>query len=264
MVILVCFFASRQTFTERLNHLWQYVSTLHMSLLYLKYMGWEVFFEPLVLVGKRNRRLWMYLYLYKPGLLYALDSIHKTLLHKKMFNQIQTCWVNLKSAGVGEPFVLTQQLKVWLTMLMCELTIDRSQVTVLTRGNWIPVGFWGHSLHCPRWRWSRGTLSTCDWSPTLSPMTSCPIPSGVSAPFPADLFQNVSFSPRLCCLFCRSLSLCCERLRLLVLEVNLTNLWIFLLLPLVLFSSLFLLHVMLSLLLASKLDIFSQRLFFFF
>lgn len=61
---------------------------------------------------------------------------------------------------------------------------------------------------------------------SLSPMTTCPLSLGVSAPFPADLFQNVSFSSRLCCLFYRSLSLCCERLRLLVLEVNLTNLWI--------------------------------------
>lgn len=50
---------------------------------------------------------------------------------------------------------------------------------------------------------------------------------GVSAPLPAHLFQNVSFSPRLCCLFYRSLSLCCEGLRLLVMEVNLTNLHIF-------------------------------------
>lgn len=28
-------------------------------------------------------------------------------------------------------------------------------------------------------------------------MTNCPLPLGVSAPFPADLFQNVSCSPRL-------------------------------------------------------------------
>lgn len=75
----------------------------------------------------------------------------------------------------------------------------------------------GYSL-CPLWR-LRAT-------PPQSPMTSCPLPSGVSAPFPADLFQNVSFSAGLCCLFYRSLSLCCERLRLLVMEVNLTNLWI--------------------------------------
>lgn len=84
----------------------------------------------------------------------------------------------------------------------------------------------GHS-HCPLWHCSQGTLSNSHQSPTtLSPMTSCPLPLGVSAPFPADLFQNVSFSSRLCCLFYRSLSLCCERLRLLVMEVNLTNLWI--------------------------------------
>lgn len=145
-------------------------------------------------------------------------------------------------------------------MFMCQLTIDHSQVTVWTRGNWIPVGFWGQSPPWSRWRWSGETLSTCDWSPTPPTMTSCPIPSGVSAPFPADLFQNVSFSPRLCCLFCRSLSLCCERLRLLVLEVNLTNLWIFLLLLLVLFSSLF--TPCYVAILASKLDMFFQRLFF--
>lgn len=57
------------------------------------------------------------------------------------------------------------------------------------------------------------------------PMTTCPLPLGVFAPFLADLFENVRFSPRLCCLFYRSLSLCCERLRLLIVEVNLTNLW---------------------------------------
>lgn len=133
-------------------------------------------------------------------------------------------------------------IKVCLAMFMCELTIDPESELQCWReeSGWL-LGFvfWGRSPHWPCWRWSRGTLSTCDWSLTLSSMTSCPIPLGVSAPFPAELFQNVSFSPRLCCLFCRSLSLCCERLRLLVLEVNLTNLWIFLLLPLVLFSCLF-------------------------
>lgn len=45
---------------------------------------------------------------------------------------------------------------------------------------------------------------------------------GVSAPLPADLSENhVGFCPRLCCLFYRSLSLCCEGLRLLLMEVNL-------------------------------------------
>lgn len=59
----------------------------------------------------------------------------------------------------------------------------------------------------------------------LSPIISLPPPPlGVSAPFLADFCQNISFSPRLCCLFYRSLSLCCEGLRLLVMEVNLTNL----------------------------------------
>lgn len=83
------------------------------------------------------------------------------------------------------------------------------------------------------WLFSLPTLTFHLWvivqppsTKTPSPMTSCPLPLGVSAPFPADLFQNVSFSPRLCCLFYRFLSLCCERLRLLVMEVNLTNLWI--------------------------------------
>lgn len=91
------------------------------------------------------------------------------------------------------------------------------------RAIWIPVSL-GHSP-CPHWHCSQGTLSSSQRSPpTFSPMTSCPLPLAVSAPFPADLFQNVSFSSRLCCLFYRSLSLCCERLRLLVLEVNLTNL----------------------------------------
>lgn len=70
------------------------------------------------------------------------------------------------------------------------------------------------------------TPTTHPWPPHPWP---CPLPLGVSAPLPAGLFQNVSFSPRLCCLFYRSLSLCCERLRLLVMEVNLTNLWISLL-----------------------------------
>lgn len=105
-----------------------------------------------------------------------------------------------------------------------ELPIDCSQIMIMIalRGN---LEF-GHS-HCPLWHCSQGTLSNSHQSPTtLSPMTSCPLPLGVSAPFPADLFQNVSFSSRLCCLFYRSLSLCCERLRLLVMEVNLTNLWI--------------------------------------
>lgn len=65
------------------------------------------------------------------------------------------------------------------------------------------------------------------WVTTIShSWPVAPLSLGVSAPFPADLYQNVSFSPRLCCLFYRSLSLCCERLRLLVMEVNLTNLWI--------------------------------------
>lgn len=89
-------------------------------------------------------------------------------------------------------------------------------------------------------------LYFCWWPPCcnilkghLAPRGPLP-PLGVSAPLPADLFQNVSFSPRLCCLFYRSLSLCCERLRLLVMEVNLTNLWISLSLsPLNLFLPLF-------------------------
>lgn len=63
------------------------------------------------------------------------------------------------------------------------------------------------------------------------PCSSVPLPLGESAPFPADFCQNTSFSPRLCCLFYRSLSLCCEGLRLLVMEVNLTNLWISLFWP---------------------------------
>lgn len=47
---------------------------------------------------------------------------------------------------------------------------------------------------------------------------------GATAPLSADLFENrVSFCPRLCCLFYRSLSLCCEGLRLLLTEVNLTT-----------------------------------------
>lgn len=110
---------------------------------------------------------------------------------------------------------------------MCFLPIDYSQILLMLayRGIWIPVSL-GHSPR-PHWHCSQGILSNSQWSPpTFSPMTSCPLPLGVSAPFAADLFQNVSFSSRLCCLFYRSLSLCCERLRLLVLEVNLTNLWI--------------------------------------
>lgn len=64
------------------------------------------------------------------------------------------------------------------------------------------------------------------WSPTPILERPPPLPLGESAPFLADFCQNISFSPRLCCLFYRSLSLCCEGLRLLVMEVNLTNLWI--------------------------------------
>lgn len=61
---------------------------------------------------------------------------------------------------------------------------------------------------------SRGPLSSTNNNLTLR----------VSAPLPADLFENhVSFCPRLCCLFCRSLSLCCEGLRLLLMEVNFTT-----------------------------------------
>lgn len=70
-----------------------------------------------------------------------------------------------------------------------------------------------------------GHWATLSVTTDPQPMTTCPPPLGVFAPFPADLFENVSFSPRLCCLFYRSLSLCCERLRLLIVEVNLTNLW---------------------------------------
>lgn len=84
---------------------------------------------------------------------------------------------------------------------------------------------------------------TLTYHPSPNPIIRCPLPLGAPAPFPADLFENVSFSPRLCCLFYRSLSLCCERLRLLVMEVNLTNLYEFsYLYALVIFNVLYILY----------------------
>lgn len=73
---------------------------------------------------------------------------------------------------------------------------------------------------------NRGSLYLLTYlKPRPSPgRAPAPLPEGVSAPLPADLVQNVRLSPRLCCLFYRSLSHCCERLTLLVMEVNLTNL----------------------------------------
>ena len=58
------------------------------------------------------------------------------------------------------------------------------------------------------------------WSLPLWPqLTHDPMPP--CAPLHAGLFQNVSTSASVCCLFCRFLSHCSERLRLLVMEVNL-------------------------------------------
>lgn len=106
---------------------------------------------------------------------------------------------------------------------ICSLIIDFRQIMViiaLILKFEVFLFIWSFSY--PLGQQPQGQLSKS----TESPITSWPLPLGVSAPFPADLFQNVSFSPRLCCLFYRSLSLCCERLRLLVMEVNLTNLCI--------------------------------------
>lgn len=50
----------------------------------------------------------MNLYLYKPGLRYALDSNLKLYTTTKMSQRKQTSLVKLISARVGQPFVLTQ------------------------------------------------------------------------------------------------------------------------------------------------------------
>lgn len=100
----------------------------------------------------------------------------------------------------------------------CQIMI---MIALRRRSIWTPVVHLILFAH-----WTCGPLCNPHQSPMTPHPWPCPLPLGVSAPLPADLFQNVSFSPRLCCLFYRSLSLCCERLRLLVMEVNLTNLWI--------------------------------------
>lgn len=146
-----CFSDSRQTFTERLYHLWQYASTLRTSLLYLKYDKTTI----------------------------------TTPQKKKVFNQIQT-------------FCAHSTLKVWLSMLLT--TVDRSQVTVLTGGNWMPVGFLCFGLIPP--------IAHVDaeveghWTPVIGRQPSHPWPV---VPFPAEclrLFLLTSFKMSVSLLDC--------------------------------------------------------------